>query len=188
MEFIYHFYCSFYFLHIILLILDPSRSSLLILDMCNLLILDRLKLGISGASPGFGRGGGKNFFFQIWNFALLGVFVGMLPRENFFKRCVLGCILIRFCLYFFFKNYHFLYKKINILDKLLLWGISHEEIFENMLRLMRFGVYFETKMAIFMTKTIIVYLHSYMLGARGHILYSENFENMVQFGAFWCIF
>ena len=42
----------------------------------------------------------------------------------------------------------------NILDKLLLWGISHEEIFENMLRLMRFGVYFETKMAIFMKKQL----------------------------------
>ena len=120
--------------------------------------------------------------------ALLGGFGGMHPRENFLKRCN----LVRFRVYFdqilslfFFKNYHFLYKKINILDKLLLWGISHEEIFENMLRLMRFGVYFETKMATFMTKTIIVYLHSYMLGARGHI---HNFENMVQFGAFWCIF
>ena len=78
----------------------------------------------------------------------------MLPREIFLNGaiwCVLGCILIRFCL-FFFKNYHFLYKKINILDKLLLWGITQEEIFENMLRLMRFGVYFETKMAIFMKK------------------------------------
>ena len=28
-------------------------------------------------------------------------------------------------------------------------GITHEEIFENMLRLMRFGVYFENKMVIF---------------------------------------
>ena len=113
---------------------------------------------------------------------------GMLPRENFLKRCVLGCILIRFCLYFFFKNYHFLYKKINILDKLLLWGISHEEIFENMLRLMRFGVYFETKMAIFMTKTIIVYLHSYMLGARGHILYEKILKiwcSLVRFGVYF---
>ena len=87
--------------------------------------------------------------------ALLGGFGGMLPRENFLKRCN----LVRFRVYFdqifsllFFKNYHFLYKKNNILDKLLLWGISHEEIFENMLRLMRFGVYFETKMAIFMKK------------------------------------
>ena len=34
----------------------------------------------------------------------------------------------------------------------MLWGISHEEIFENMLRWMRFGVYFETKMAIFIKK------------------------------------
>ena len=30
-------------------------------------------------------------------------FGGMLPRENFLKRCVLGCIFIRFCLYFFPK-------------------------------------------------------------------------------------
>ena len=30
--------------------------------------------------------------------------------------------------------------------------ISREEIFENLLRLMRFGVYFETKMAIFIKK------------------------------------
>ena len=89
--------------------------------------------------------------------ALVGGFGGMLPRENFLKRCN----LVRFRVYFdqilslfFFKNYHFLYKKINILDKLLLWGISHEEIFENMLRLMRFGVYFETKMAIFMKKQL----------------------------------
>ena len=37
----------------------------------------------------------------------------------------------------------------------MLWGISHEEIFENMLRLMRFGVYFESfenKKAIFIWK------------------------------------
>ena len=106
-------------------------------------------------------GGPRIFFFQIWNFAcreaLLGGFGGMLPRENFLKRCN----LVRFRVYFdqilylfFFKNYHFLYKKINILDKLLLWGISHEEILKNMLRLMRFGVYFETKMVIFMKKQL----------------------------------
>ena len=34
----------------------------------------------------------------------------------------------------------------------MLWGISREEIFENLLRLMHFGVYFETKMAIFIKK------------------------------------
>ena len=42
--------------------------------------------------------------------------------------------------------------KINALDRRLLWGISHEEIFENMLRLMSFDVYLETKMAIFNKK------------------------------------
>ena len=46
----------------------------------------------------------------------------------------------------------FFISKINILDTHLLWGISREEIFENLLRLMRFGVYFETKMAIFIKK------------------------------------
>ena len=40
----------------------------------------------------------------------------------------------------------------NILDKRLLWEISQEEIFENMSRLMRFGVYFETEKAIFIKK------------------------------------
>ena len=87
--------------------------------------------------------------------ALLGGFGACSPEKIFLNgaiSCVLGCILIRFCLYFFFKNYHYLYKKINILDKLLLWGITQQEIFENMLRLMGFGVYFKTKMAIFMKK------------------------------------
>ena len=131
--------------------------------------------GGQGRPQDLGGGGPRIFFFRFGTLhvAKLGGFGGMLLRENFLKRCN----LVRFRVYFdqilslfFFKNYHFLYKKINILDKLLLWGVSHKEIFENMLRLMRFGVYFETKMAIFMTKTIIVYLHSYMLGARGHIL------------------
>ena len=72
-------------------------------------------------------GGAKNFFFR---FVILHVakrhaahgeamriargFGGMLPRENFLKRCN----LVRFRVYFdqilslfFFKNYHFLYKK-----------------------------------------------------------------------------
>ena len=45
---------------------------------------------ITGASPGFGRGGVKNFILQIWEFACreamriaIGGFGGMLPRENF---------------------------------------------------------------------------------------------------------
>ena len=46
----------------------------------------------------------------------------------------------------------FFIQKINILDTHLLWGIPREEIFENLLRLMRFGVYFETEMAIFIKK------------------------------------
>ena len=81
----------------------------------------------SGASPGFGSGGAKNFFFGFGNLHVAkrhaahgeamriarGV-RGMLPRENFLKRCN----LVRFRVYFdqilylfFFRNYHFLYKK-----------------------------------------------------------------------------
>ena len=74
-------------------------------------------------------GGAKNFFFRFGNVhvakqhaahgeaaacALLGGFGGMLPRENFLKRCN----LVRFRVYFdqilslfFLKKCHFLYKK-----------------------------------------------------------------------------
>ena len=108
----------------------------------------------SGASPGFGRGGGQEFFFSDLEIcmsqsdilrmampcALLGGFGGMLPRENFLKLCN----LVRFGVYFDqilslnnLKNYHFLYKnciflykRINILDTRLLWGnYSREEFF-----------------------------------------------------------
>ena len=101
--------------------------------------------GTPGASPGFGRGGPRNYFFRFGNLhvAKLGGFGGMPPRKNFLK----WCNLVRFGVYFDhilslknFKNYHFLYKKfkncnflykrINILDTRLLWGnYSREEIF-----------------------------------------------------------
>ena len=116
-----------------------------------------LRLHTSGASPGFGRGGGQEFFFSDLEIcmlrsdmlrmakpcALLGGFGGMPPREIFLK----WCHLVRFGVYFNhilslknFKNYHFLYKKIkncnflykriNILDTRLLWGnYSREENF-----------------------------------------------------------
>ena len=80
--------------------------------------------------------------------ALLGGFGGMLPRENFLK----WCNLVRFGVYLidpinlslkFFEKYHFLYKKIYILDKRLLLGITHGKKILNMLRLMHFGAYFE---------------------------------------------
>ena len=122
--------------------------------------------------------------------ALLGGFGGMLPRENFLKRCN----LVRFRVYFdqilslFFSKNAIFYIKINILDTHLLWGISREEIFENLLRLMRFGVYFQTKMAIFIKKKIIVYLHSYVLGARGHMLHEKILKIWCCLGTFWCIF
>ena len=64
----------------------------------------------AGASPGFGRGGGQEFFFSDLGIcmsrsdmlrmakpcALLGGFGGMLPRENFLKRCN----LVSFRVYF----------------------------------------------------------------------------------------
>ena len=122
---------------------------------------------ISGASPGFGRGGAKNFFLRFGNLhvakrhaahgkamRIARGFGGMLTRENFLKRCN----LVRFRVYFdqilslFFLKITIFYIKINILDTHLLRGISREEIFENLLRLMRFGVYFETKMAIFINE------------------------------------
>ena len=122
----------------------------------------------TGASPGFGRGGCQEFFFSDLGIymsrsdmlrmakpcALLGGFGGMPPRKIFLKRCN----LVRFRVYFdqilslFFSKNAIFYIKINILDTHLLWGISREEIFENLLRLMRFGVYFETEMAIFIKK------------------------------------
>ena len=46
--------------------------------------------------------------------ALLGGFGGMLPRENFLKRCNLVSFRVYFdqiLSSFFFKNYQFLYKK-----------------------------------------------------------------------------
>ena len=58
-------------------------------------------------------------------------------------------------------------------------GITHEEIFENMLRLMRFGVYFERILKI---KWLFSYRNNYnivtqiyALGAWGHICYQRKF-------------
>ena len=51
---------------------------------------------IPGASPGFGRGGPRFFFSDLGICMSLGGFGGMLPRENFLKRCN----LVRFRVYF----------------------------------------------------------------------------------------
>ena len=72
-------------------------------------------------------------------------------------------------------------------------GITHGKSFENMLRLMRFGVYFERILKI---KWLFLYRNNYSivtrkyaLGDRGHMYVTrKNHENMVQFGALWCIF
>ena len=56
-----------------------------------------------------------------------------------------------------------------------------------MLLLMRFGVYFEIKMAIFIKK-VIIYLHSYMLGTRGHMLHEKILKiwcSLVRFGVYF---
>ena len=69
-----------------------------------------------------------------------------------------------------------------------------------MLRLMRFGVYFERILKI---KSLFSYRNNYSIhgcipwdlsksimhylrGSEAYVI-QENFENMVQFGAFWCI-
>ena len=64
-------------------------------------------------------------------------------------------------------------------------------MFENMLRLVRFGVYFETKMdepPSFHKEIVIVYLHSYMLGVRGHMLHEKILKiwcSLVRFGVYF---
>ena len=61
----------------------------------------------------------------------------------------------------------------------------HEEIFENVLRLLRFGVYFERILKI---KWLFSYRNNDIccIHARGHAPPRENFEKIVHFGAF-CI-
>ena len=46
----------------------------------------------TGVSPGFGRGGGQEFFFQIWKFACREARVvrGHAPPRNFFKMVQFG--------------------------------------------------------------------------------------------------
>ena len=76
----------------------------------------------SGVSMISFRGGFK-IFLEKWGYLhsakrhagrgatrLLGGFGGMLPREIFFKWCVLESILLKFCQKNNLKNSHFLYK------------------------------------------------------------------------------
>ena len=102
-------------------------------------------------------GGGKKFFFRFGicmsrsDMRNVRGVRGHAPSRSFFKT-VHKCILIRFRLYFLLKITIFYIKNKYFRHTLVIWGISHEEIFENILRLMRFGVYFEIKMAIFIKK------------------------------------
>ena len=85
---------------------------------------------------------------------------------------------------FYLKNIYFRYT-------FLLWGITHGEIIENMLRLMRLGVHFKRILKI---KWLFSYRNNYGIVTRicfrgsGAYVTRENFENMMQFGAFWFIF
>ena len=69
---------------------------------------------------------------------------------------------------------------------MLLWGHSHEEIFENILRLMRFGVYFErilNKKCLFSCRNnYINYSCTHML--RGSGAYASS---PVKIAKIWCI-
>ena len=82
---------------------------------------------------------------------------GHAPPIIFFKTVQL--FFLRFRVYFhqilslfFFPKITIFYIKNKYFRYTLPMSISHEYIFEKMLRLMRFGVYFETKIAIFLTK------------------------------------
>ena len=65
----------------------------------------------------------------------------------------------------------------------MLWGTSHEEIFENIF-------YKCVLVCILIKKTINNYIIVAPIcqGDRGHnMLVEKTFENMVLFGTFWCI-
>ena len=80
-----------------------SNSAILLILYCSLHLYACMYI-ITGASPGFGRGGGQEIFFSDLGIcmsrsdmlrmakpcALLGGFGGMLPRENFFKTVQFG--------------------------------------------------------------------------------------------------
>ena len=112
---------------------DPLFKDLNILTIHKLVVH---RIGIRGV-PRIWQGGAKKFIFSDLEIcmlqsdmlrmakpcALLGGFGGMVPRENFLKCCN----LVRFGVYLdqilslkSFNNYHFLYKRINILDTRLL--------------------------------------------------------------------
>ena len=87
----------------------PGKFQKLCLSPCQILATPLLHLKMScstnntqGRPQDLGGGGPRNYFFQIWEFAsseamrILGGFGGMLPRENFLKRCN----LVRFRVYF----------------------------------------------------------------------------------------
>ena len=114
-------------------------------------------LHFAGASPGFGRGGGKNFFFRFENLHVAKQHAAHGEAMHFVRRVrghgppqeifLKWCNFVRFGVYFDqilylkniknyhflyknFKNYNFLYKRINILDTRLLWGnYSREDCF-----------------------------------------------------------
>ena len=75
----------------------------------------------------------------------------------------------------------------------MLWGNSHEEIFENILRLMLFGVYFErilNKKWLFSCRNnYINYSCTHMLGGGDSGAYTSTGspEKILKNGAFWFV-
>ena len=94
-------------------------------------------------------------------------------------------ILIRFCLKTFLKKNIFLYKDNDYIYTFAMEYLAPGEMFENMLQLMRFSVYFEgvlnTNNGYFHIKTIISAAH--MLEGLWARSLQKNWEKM-QFGAF----
>ena len=114
---------------VIIVIIDSNIQGVMLNMMTNWYgnINYGINVMLQGRSQDLGGGGGQEFFFSDFGIcmsrsdmlrmakpcALLGGFGGMLPRENFLKRCN----LVRFRVYFdqilslfFSKKCHFLYK------------------------------------------------------------------------------
>ena len=94
-------------------------------------------------------------------------------------------ILIRFCLKTFLKNNIFFYKDNDYSYTFAMEYLAPGEMFENMLQLMRFSVYFEgvlnTNNGYFRIKTIISAAH--MLEG----LWARSLRENLGKSAIWCV-
>ena len=66
------------------------------------------------------------------------------------------------------------------------WGITQREIFENMLRLMRFGVHFEITLKI---KWLFSYRNNYSIYSYTHICFMDLEDQMLpkKILKIWCV-